>query len=104
MGRAVRIVVHGGLPEVGWLRANIVGRRRNTKILTRRNNSSSASFDKTAATGAAPNRNGRESAFGVGRHSQPLESGVVSRWKARAIKRLEGRTIASHVGNGPSGR
>src|ERR1700682_4314293 len=97
MGRTVGIAVHGGLPEAGWLRTNNVRRRRNTKIFTRRNNCSSATLNKAATISAAPNRNGRESAFGVGRYCQSRKSGLVSRRKARVIERLEGRTIASDV-------
>src|ERR1700730_329541 len=89
-GRARGVVVPGGIPEIGWIRANGAGGRRKTKPFTRRNNCGIPALVKATSISAAPHRDGREPAFAVGRHCESCVCDMVSGWPARAAASLEG--------------
>src|ERR1700730_18967388 len=93
MGRARRVVLPGGLPEAGWICANIVGRRWNTEIFTGRNDCSITTLDQTTTSRVASRRNGRKPALGFGRNYELNKSIVVSGWEARAARSLEGGRV-----------
>src|SRR3981189_2602551 len=100
MGRTRRVVVPGGIPENGWIRANRAGRGRDSLIFTRRNNCGSTLLVQTTTIGTAPHRHRRESAFAVGRHCEFYNCGVVSGWPARAAGSVEGRRTVAHLFDG----
>src|ERR1700676_2585529 len=103
MGRTRRVIVPGGVPEIGWLCANRAGRGRDSEIFTRRNNCSGAVLVQTTTIGAAPHRYGRKPAFAVGRHCEFYNCGVVSGWQARAAGSVEGRRTVANLRDGLAG-
>src|ERR1700730_18508764 len=97
MGRTRRVIVPGGVPEIGWLCANRAGRGRDSEIFTRRNNCGGAVLVQTTPIGAACHRDGRERAFAVVRHCEFYNGGVVSGWPARVARSVEGRRTVANL-------